>query len=88
MDNIVTMFDILLFEYDGLCDEMEDGIQYHAINWKIPGMEDYNDKYVVVCFDGYIRIYTSEGEKLLDDSLLNIEGFQKKLFDVINKKEE
>ena len=57
MDNIIYMFDIPLFTYDGYADAMEDGTQYQALEWKLIDMEKYNGKYIVVGFDGSLRIY-------------------------------
>ena len=65
MDNIIYMFDIPLFTYDGYADVMEDGTQYQALEWKLIDMEKYNGKYVVVGFDGSLRIYEAEGENCL-----------------------
>ena len=39
MDNIIYMFDIPLFTYDGYADVMEDGTQYQALEWKLIDME-------------------------------------------------
>lgn len=41
MDNIIYMFDIPLFTYDGYADVMEDGTQYQALEWKLIDMENY-----------------------------------------------
>lgn len=75
MDNIIYMFDIPLFTYDGYADVMEDGTQYQALEWKLIDMEKYNGKYVVVGFDGSLRIYEAEGEKLFEGSLLDSKDF-------------
>ena len=75
MDNIIYMFDIPLFTYDGYADAMEDGTQYQALEWKLTDMEKYNGKYIVVGFDGSLRIYEAEGEKLFEGSLLDSKDF-------------
>ena len=75
MDNIIYTFDIPLFTYDGYADVMEDGTQYQALEWKLIDMEKYNGKYVVVGFDGSLRIYEAEGEKLFEGSLLDSKDF-------------
>lgn len=42
---------------------------------KLIDMEKYNGKYVVVGFDGSLRIYEAEGEKLFEGSLLDSKDF-------------
>lgn len=75
MDNIISMFGIPLFTFDGYADAMEDGTQYKVSEWKLIDMESYNDKYAVIGFDGSLRIYEAEGEKLFDGSLLDSTDF-------------
>ncbi len=65
----------ILVSYDGYADVMEDGTQYQALEWKLIDMEKYNGKYVVVGFDGSLRIYEAEGEKLFEGSLLDSKDF-------------
>ena len=79
MDNIIYMFDIPLFTFDGYADALEDGTQYEVSEWKLIDMEKYNGKYVVIGFDGSLRIYEAEGEKLFDGSLLDSTDFVLKL---------
>lgn len=43
MDNIIYMFDIPLFTYDGYADAMEDGTQYQALEWKLIDMENITE---------------------------------------------
>lgn len=52
MDNIISMFGIPLFTFDGYADVMEDGTQCKVSEWKLIDMEKYNGKYVVIGFDG------------------------------------
>ena len=75
MVKTVYMLGIPLFTYDGYVDVMDDGTQYQAFEWKLIDMEQYNGKYVVVGFDGELRIYEAEGEKLFDGSLLDSKDF-------------
>lgn len=77
MENIIDMFSIPLFSYDGYVDIMDDGTQYKVNEWKLIDMEQYNGKYVVVGFDGSLRIYNDdeEGTKLFDGSLLDSKNF-------------
>ena len=79
MDSIIYMFDIPLFTFDGYADVMEDGVQYKVSEWKLVDMEKYNGEYVVVGFDGSLRVYEAEGEKLFDGSLLDSIDFCNKL---------
>ena len=78
-NNIVYMFDIPLFTYDGYADVMDDGTQYKVLEWQLIDMEKYNGKYVVIGFDGSLKVYEDEGEKLFDDSLLDSTDFVWKL---------
>lgn len=78
-DNIVYMFDIPLFIYDGYADVMDDGTQYKVLEWQLIDMEKYNGKYAVIGFDGSLRVYDDEGEKLFDGSLLDSTDFVLKL---------
>ena len=78
-NNIVYMFDIPLFTYDGYADVMDDGTQYKVLEWQLIDMEKYNRKYVVIGFDGSLRVYEDEGEKLFDGSLLDSTDFVWKL---------
>ena len=75
MDNIISMFGIPLFTFDGYADVMEDGTQYKVSEWKLVDMEKYNGKYAVIGFDGSLRVYEAEGEKLFDGSLLDSTDF-------------
>lgn len=79
MDSIIYMFNIPLFTFDGYADVMEDGTQYKVSEWKLVDMEKYNGEYVVICFDGSLRVYEDEGEKLFDGSLLDSIDFCNKL---------
>lgn len=79
MSDKIYMFGIPLFENDGFCDVMEDGIQYHAIEWELPDMKKYNNKYVVIGFNGSLKIYEESGELLLDGSLLDSQDFCREL---------
>ena len=78
-NNIVYMFDIPLFTYDGYADVMDDGTQYKVLEWQLIDMEKYNGKYAVIGFDGSLRVYEDEGEKLFDGSLLDSTDFVWKL---------
>ena len=78
-NNIVYMFDIPLFTYDGYADVMDDGTQYKVLEWQLIDMEKYNGKYAVIGFDGSLRVYEDEGEKLFDGSLLDSTDFVLKL---------
>ena len=75
MNETVYMLGVPLFTYDGYADVMDDGTQYQALEWKLIDMEKYNGKYVVIGFDGSLRIYEAEGEKLFDGSLLDSKDF-------------
>lgn len=79
MDNTIYMFDIPLFTYDGYVDVMDDGTQYKVLEWQLIDMEKYNGKYAVIGFDGSLRVYEDEGEKLFDGSLLDSSDFCNKL---------
>lgn len=83
-DNVAYMFNIPLFIHDGYADPMDDCTQYHALEWKLKDMEKYNGKYAAVTFDGLLRIYEAEGEKLFDGSLLDSSDFVAKLKEKIN----
>lgn len=78
-NNIVYMFDIPLFTYDGYADVMDDGIQYKVLEWQLIDMKKYNGKYAVIGFDGSLRVYEDEGEELFDGSLLDSTDFVWKL---------
>lgn len=83
MGNIIYMFDISLFAFDGYADVMEDGTQYKVSEWKLIDMEKYNGEYAVIGFDGSLKIYEAEGNKLFDGSLLDSKDFCQKLKDKI-----
>mgnify|MGYP005758550527 CR=1 FL=1 len=74
-ENLVYMLGIELFTFDGYVDVMEDAIQYKVLEWKLIDMEKYNGKYAVIGFDGALRIYEADGEKLFDGSLLDSTDF-------------
>lgn len=75
MDNMIYMLNIPLFTFDGYADVIEDGTRYKVLEWQLIDMEKYNGKYVVVGFDGSLRIYESESEKLFEGSLLDSTDF-------------
>lgn len=75
MDNIVYMFGIALFEHDGYCDPADDSTQYKVVKWKLSDMNKYNGEYAVIGFDGTLKIYEAEGEKIFDGSLLDSADF-------------
>lgn len=79
MDNIIYMFDIPLFTFDGYADVMEDGTQYKVSEWQLIDMEKYNEKYAVIGFDGSLKIYEEDGTELFDGSLLDSTDFVWKL---------
>ena len=56
-------------------DVMDDGTQYKVSEWQLIDMGKYTD----VTFDGALRIYESEGEKLFAGSLLDSKDFCQKL---------
>ena len=79
MDEIIYMFDIPLFTFDGYADVMEDGTQYKVSEWKLTDMKKYNGKYAIIGFDGSIKVYEENGDELFDGSLLDSTDFILKL---------
>lgn len=79
MDEIIYMFDIPLFTFDGYTDVMEDGTQYKVSEWKLTDMKKYNGKYAIIGFDGSIKVYEENGDELFDGSLLDSTDFILKL---------
>ena len=75
MNNVVYMLGVALFEYDGYCNPIDDSTQYKVVEWKLSDMNKYNGEYAVIGFDGTLKIYEAEGEKIFDGSLLDSVDF-------------
>ena len=74
MDNTIYMFGIPILDSE-YADAIDDGTQYKAEKWHLSDMEKYTDDYVIIGFDGSLKIYEAEGEKLFDGSLLDSREF-------------
>lgn len=85
MGDIIDMFGIPLFECgDGYYDVMEDGIQYKADTWKLNDMEKYNGKYVVIGFNGSLKVYEEDGRELFNGWLIDSKDF----YQILKRKTE
>lgn len=83
MENIIDMFGIQILEHDGLADPFDDGTQYRVKRWFLNDMKKYTDKWVVIGFDGTLKIFEENGDELFNGSLLDSIDFIKKLKDKI-----
>lgn len=81
-ENIIEMFGIPILN-SHYCDVMEDGIQYKAEKWYLKGMEKYTNMYAVIGFDGSLEIWTYDGVKIFNGTLLDSNDFVTKLREMI-----
>ena len=79
-NNTIYMFDIPILDSE-YCDCMEDGIQYLAEKWHLDDMKKHTGRYVVIGFDGSMKIYEETGEEILSGLLLESKDFSRKLKD-------
>ncbi|MCR2050947.1 hypothetical protein NSB25_27375 [Acetatifactor muris] len=79
MENIIDMFGIPILEHDGFEDPFDDGTQYRVKRWFLNDLNKYTDKWVVIGFDGTLKIFEENGDELFNGSLLDSSDFVKKL---------
>lgn len=75
---IESLFGIELFSYDQVS-MYEDGMQYTNVEFFFDSMKEFNGMCLEVSWDWNLAVWTNDGQKVKELSLIDIPEFREKL---------